>query len=372
MSLFKEENSLSSCDRGVALLFVVAVVAVLSALSVGIVYEVQRSVNFQNRRQDTLLAKNLAELGVKAGVMLLKYDWEEDSRYQKSADYYLRVEGEKGLSALMDLINQQELWSLFAEDDPGLFFFLGLPGRWIPVGNYGNLEITITDLSARYNIHRLYRPQGLPPQDPSYLSAIHGFTSLLGEEKMARIVVDSLIDWMDPDSNPMENGAEEDSYRSLNLPYLPRNGPFASEDEILKVRGVTPLVYNGIISYITVYPSDLPLFSFYKINVNTAHPEVLLFLDPEMDRTIAEGIVEERNLSPFLRISEVQDLIANKMGKKEMWERILKEDIVAVRSCTFEIRSIAHREDVTIAVRAILDRDPLSGEFRIVAYQYAQ
>jgi len=68
----------------------------------------------------------------------------------------------------------------------------------------------------------------------------------LGLEADARdIVVDSIMDWKDPDDFYRVNGAENDYYRSLKKPYDCKNGNLDSIEELLLVRGVTPELFYG-------------------------------------------------------------------------------------------------------------------------------
>jgi general secretion pathway protein K len=66
---------------------------------------------------------------------------------------------------------------------------------------------------------------------------------LQGEAK--DIVVDSILDWRDPDDLFRINGAENDYYHSLKEPYDCKNGNLDSVEELLLVRGITPELYYG-------------------------------------------------------------------------------------------------------------------------------
>lgn len=94
------------------------------------------------------------------------------------------------------------------------------------------------------------------------------------------IIVDSIIDWRDPNNLHMVNGAEEDYYRSLPEPYSCKDGLLDAVEELLLVKGVTPEIfygsqavggeneYEGIKSYFTVWGSS-------EINLNTSESRVL-------------------------------------------------------------------------------------------------
>jgi len=58
-------------------------------------------------------------------------------------------------------------------------------------------------------------------------------------------VVDSILDWRDPDDLYRVNGAENDYYRSLKEPYDCKNGPLDAIEELLLVKGVTPDLFYG-------------------------------------------------------------------------------------------------------------------------------
>ena len=59
-------------------------------------------------------------------------------------------------------------------------------------------------------------------------------------------IADAILDWIDEDDEPRQYGAEKDYYEQLDPPYQPANGPIHSLDELLAVRGVTPLLLYGI------------------------------------------------------------------------------------------------------------------------------
>ena len=58
-------------------------------------------------------------------------------------------------------------------------------------------------------------------------------------------IADSIIDWRDADANPGAAGAEDSYYLALDPPYRCKNQPFESVEELLLVRGVTPEILYG-------------------------------------------------------------------------------------------------------------------------------
>jgi general secretion pathway protein K len=71
------------------------------------------------------------------------------------------------------------------------------------------------------------------------------FTNLGVEEPRRTILVDSILDWHDPDDLHRVNGAENDYYQALPAPYSTKNGPFDMVEDLLWVRGVTTALFYG-------------------------------------------------------------------------------------------------------------------------------
>ena len=68
---------------------------------------------------------------------------------------------------------------------------------------------------------------------------------LMGLPGMTDDMADAILDWIDADDTPREQGAESDFYSSLNPAYTPRNAPPTSIEELLLVKGVTPELLFG-------------------------------------------------------------------------------------------------------------------------------
>ncbi len=57
--------------------------------------------------------------------------------------------------------------------------------------------------------------------------------------RMSAELAAAVVDWRDEDSNPSENGAEDELYARLNPPYRCKNAPFESIEELRLVYGFT-------------------------------------------------------------------------------------------------------------------------------------
>ncbi|MEW6586848.1 MAG: hypothetical protein AB1442_14730, partial [Nitrospirota bacterium] len=115
----------------------------------------------------------------------------------------------------------------------------------------------------------------------------------IGEED-ADIIVDSIMDWKDPDDLHRLHGAESDYYRSLPNPYDAKNAEFTTVEELMMVKGITPQLLfgssgkKGLIEFLTVHAKKA------RINVKSAPKEVLLAV-PGMTPEAADAIIELRS-----------------------------------------------------------------------------
>ena len=107
-----------------------------------------------------------------------------------------------------------------------------------------------------------------------------------GGEYEASYIANSIIDWRDADNVPLEGGAEEEHYLSLEKPHRPKNGKFEVIEELLLVKGISPEVFSKIRGLITVYGDG-------RVNINTANRDVLCALG--LDAESADRIISFRD-----------------------------------------------------------------------------
>jgi general secretion pathway protein K len=141
-----------------------------------------------------------------------------------------------------------------------------------------------------------------------------------GMEEHARdTVVDSILDWIDPDDFRRINGAENDYYQSLKEPYNCKNGPLDSIEELLLVRGVTPELFYGKKGMkareegAKTYDVGLKeIFSIYapgeQIDINSASSIVLRFALGIPDK-VSRQIVKAREEKPFESLLDLRQRV---------------------------------------------------------------
>ena len=126
-------------------------------------------------------------------------------------------------------------------------------------------------------------------------------------EDMWPELIESFLDWIDPDDDALDDGAEtDDYYATLDPPYKAKNGPLYTVEELLLVKGFTrEILYGGPVEadsfgdepvIISGMADLLTTFGEKKINVNAASRRVLMTL-PDLGEDIdliVDDIIGER------------------------------------------------------------------------------
>ena len=141
-------------------------------------------------------------------------------------------------------------------------------------------------------------------------------TQLIAMLGLSTAIVPAIVDWLDRDSIESPGGAEADYYLRLIPPYEPRNGPMPTIGDLHLVKGVDDATFSKLRNYLTVAPEPV-------VNINTASPEVIACLEPELARNpqIVEAIIQARALRPFSTMTDVLNL----PGVGELQEKLQTE-----------------------------------------------
>jgi general secretion pathway protein K len=256
-------NKLIADQRGIALVLVLAMVALLVSLVVEFSHTMRVDVSLAANVRDELKALYTARSGVEMARMLLRND---DASY----DYL------------------EEDWAKFNEQ----------PGR-IAEDDEGRFNGVIEDETSKFPVNSIVDDEGQIVEE-RLTQLIRLFESL----ELDAEVLDAIIDWMDGDDETSPNGAEEDYYAGLSPSYACKNGPLSTIDELLLVKGMTEeMLYGdkeqlGLNAFLTVYSVD------DKVNINTATAVVLRSLSDQMDEGLAQSILEYRQEEPFVNLSD--------------------------------------------------------------------
>jgi len=173
------------------------------------------------------------------------------------------------------------------------------PSPPIPVDG-GLVSTSIVDEDRKVNVN-LYLNSRTHQPDTIWAPII---ARLLGNIDVAPDILPILTDWLDPDSIESEGGAEADYYLRLSPPYEPRNGPVPTIYDLRMLKGMDDATFIRLSRYFTALTKS-------KINVNTASPEVLGALAPELenDPSLVEEIIKTREVEPFYAITDLSNRV---------------------------------------------------------------
>lgn len=146
------------------------------------------------------------------------------------------------------------------------------------------VSISLEDEHSKFNINRMVNPNGT--QNDAYLQSMERLLEAL--DLNASLAV-AIKDYIDPDSLSDGPGTESSA----------RNAPMQNVDELLAVAGIDHEVYNILSPYITVFGSG-------AININTADKPVLMSLNAQISGEMADRIIEFRKETPFMSVGELK------------------------------------------------------------------
>lgn len=282
-------------QKGMALLMVLAIVALLSALliefSFSTLVDLRAVENFRDRSRAYYLARG----GVEAARIILQND---------SNNY----------------------------DHPSEFW--GQPMAGIPVGD-GDVSLAISDLSGRMNINLVGDGRGNP------LSGYHRFVALcevvllLGYND-ARALADSLVNWYNADMTVVT--ADDAYYQRQSPPYRRRGAKLTAVDELLLIRGFDEETVEALRPFIRIAGGE-------PINVNTAPAEVLYSWQysaaPEnvaiiLDRQDIDALIAYRETTPFTQLSD----LALAEGIGDRWPTAWVQGSINVSGGIYQVESL--------------------------------
>ena len=112
-------------------------------------------------------------------------------------------------------------------------------------GNYSGIRYGFEDESAKINLN------ALALIDAKYPGQNIGRQILMNLPGMTEDIADSILDFIDADDDPRDEGAESQVYTGLDPPYSPKNGPLDNLEELLLVRtpygnSITPPMLFGV------------------------------------------------------------------------------------------------------------------------------
>jgi len=205
-------------QKGIALVIVLLVLALLTAMVVEFSYRVYTGTNDLYNWRDSQRLSLLAKSGINLAV-----------RYIKNLN-----------DKFTDTVDMS-----FKE----------------PSENFnGEIIIKIEDETGKFNLNSLVYPDGRTINVTAYKS----FQKLLELLSLDKTIADRVVDWIDIDTTPCVTGSEN----------MTKNSILSSVDELLLINGINRSDYDKLSPYVTVYGTRDNLI----ININTAGEFVLMSL----------------------------------------------------------------------------------------------
>ncbi|MHC4536106.1 MAG: type II secretion system minor pseudopilin [Planctomycetota bacterium] len=262
-------------DRGFVLIAVLLIISVLVTIILEFNYESRMKLHLSDNFHNASKALNYAEAGISIAMASLKQN--------------------------ENILSDEKFIPLFSG------------GVQVPVES-GYCTILINDESGKINVNA-FKTSGdkiVRHRVDQVLKLIDHLNYQYREQStVSYSLIPAIIDWVDYDDEvtylpfiKSENeGAESNYYMDLIDPYKCKNAPFETLNELLLIKGMTPLIFHGhagdktqniepvqgIQQYLTIYGDG-------KININEASPIVILSLSEKMSIPLAQSIVEQRKI----------------------------------------------------------------------------
>lgn len=158
--------------------------------------------------------------------------------------------------------------------------------RWLADGSVQKMEFDRTDIAV--SLQDENGKIDINMITPAHLAKLFEVAEV--DEEIATPLVDAILDWRDEDDLKRLNGAEDEDYLDAGYEYGAKDGIFESVEELQKVLGMEPWIYNAISPALTVYSLK------NGINPLVAPRLVLLSLEGA-DEYIVDQYIEDRRLN---------------------------------------------------------------------------
>lgn len=167
----------------------------------------------------------------------------------------------------------------------------------------GYLSGFIDDEQAKINLNSLISSSDMNVR----------FKLLCDQLDIDKEFIPALLDWIDADVDVRyPDGAEDDYYTSLEIPYRTANRLMSDVTELLLIKGIKDEDFDKLLPFITVLPEATPL------NVNTLSKEVFLSLDKTLDDSHFDSYKKAREEEPFKSVNGMSKQLKINISEKDL------------------------------------------------------
>jgi general secretion pathway protein K len=223
------------------------------------------------------------------------------------------------------------------------------------VGGFGRnqrYEVRMTGEGGRLNLRTM-----LVGEKPIQIEVLRKYLEIKGIDLNERDrMIDTLLDWVDPDNLVRLNGAEDEAG------YKPANRPLKSIDELKKIKGWEEFTSTND------WDSDFTLDSAGAIDLLWASRDVLLAL-PGMTEQLADQIIAMRSGPDGIEgtrddpFTSSQEILAA-VGISPAQAPQLASLIASAADSTWRVTSVGKSGDVTRTVRMVILKQSNSVQLR--------
>jgi general secretion pathway protein K len=131
----------------------------------------------------------------------------------------------------------------------------------------------------------------------------------------AAVIAQAIIDWRSFPMTPQQAAQRAAAYTAAGRDYGPRNGPFASVEELQMVLGMTPQLYEAVAPYVTIWsgraspdPNTAPLLALASIppGMDLQHAAAMIAARPaNAAATAGVGLVANNGITHSIRSEAV-------------------------------------------------------------------
>jgi len=287
-------------ERGAALILAMLVAALAATVAVALASEQQRWFADVSNRRDQVQAQSLALAGIQWARQILN----DDSR-----------------SGTLDYLG--EPWAY--------------PLPPTPIAN-GAIEGRIEDAQGRFNLNNLAL------DTPAGTAERLRLANLFSAKGIDPRTLDAIADWIDADSAPRANGAEDEFYAQRAPTAVTANAPLVRVAEFTSVRGASAKAWAAVVADVAALPAGTTL------NINTANAEVINAAIPDLVGDKLASFIAERARRPFSTVAELRERLPRDVK--------LPDSATFSFSSSYFLVSVRSRQGDAIAqARALLKRD---------------
>lgn len=226
----------------------------------------------------------------------------------------------------------------------------------------GTIQGQLFDMEGRLNINNLVI--GGAAQTPVREQFLRLFNILASDYPNLNFnpaLLDTIIDWIDPDTVPYGAGAEDDAYTALEPAYRTANNYLLDISELRAVGGVTPEIYAALLPHvIAIPPGWCGNAGTSRVNLNFATPQVMVAVT-DVAPGVAEQMVAERDEQPWQELQDVS-LPADLLTAAEPY--------ISVTTNCFALSVNVNVGSSTLTMYSLIDRAATAGGIvaRVRAY----